>query len=81
MNPPSTVYAVLQVMAIVLIFLSAFLALFLCMILCLVAAELSCAGVSFVRRKIVKGASVHQPVPSESTGHTHLTPRGIGLMH
>ena len=81
MNPPSTLYAVLQVIAAFLIVASVFLALFLCMMLCLVAAELSCAGVSFVRRKIAKRASVRELGPSESNGHTHLAPRHIGLMH
>jgi hypothetical protein len=81
MNPPSTLYAILQVMAIFLIFLSAFLALFLCMMLCLVAAELSSAGVSFVRRTIAKRASVRQPLSPGSESQTHAAPRGIGIVH
>ena len=52
MDPPSSLYAILQAMAIVLIFLAAFLALFLAMIVFLVAAEFSRAGVSFVRATI-----------------------------
>jgi hypothetical protein len=79
MNPPSALYAVLQVISIVLIFVAAFLALFLCMIFCLVAAELTCVGASFVRTKITKPASLQYPVSPKSKGHTHLAPRGIGV--
>jgi hypothetical protein len=81
MNPPSTLYAVLQVIAAFLIVASVFLALFLCMILCLVAAEFTCLGASFVRTKIAKRASLRHPVPSESEGHTRLAPRHIGVTH
>ena len=81
MNPPSILYALLQMMVVVLIFLSAFLALFLCMILCLVAVEFSCAGVSFVRKRMERRASAHAPVASERQAHTHLAPRRIHVLH
>lgn len=81
MNSPSTLYAMLQVIAVFLIFFGAFLALFLCVTLCLVAAELTCAGAIFVRTKMAKPASSHNTAWSEGKGNTHLAPRRIGVMH